>query len=187
MLITEPCAAAIICGAEGLDGEEVMAEVGVDAVVKVLGRDVLPFVAVVVGGVVDEDGDAAEIAHGGGTGRLQRVDVEEIDLIKQRRMRHAGVFAALDGGLGIGDVFVHEGDAAALAGELLHQGTADAIGPAGDEYGAINERGIAGVLRGHGNQFSIWLTSFLRRSVLAVLAFSISSGVLSFLGVGRVR
>ena len=46
---------------------------------------------------------------------------------------------------GVLGVDVDERDLAALAGEVLHDGAADAVGSARDEHGAVDERRVAGV------------------------------------------
>src|SRR5690606_21185386 len=63
---------------DGLDREEHVAQVGGDALVPVGGVDVLPAVAVVAGGVVDEDAGRALGVGEGGEGALDVADFAEV-------------------------------------------------------------------------------------------------------------
>ncbi len=121
-----------------------MPQVHVHPVVPVVDRDVLPVVAVVVGGVVDQHGHAAEFVDRPSACNLQRLDVEQVDLVEDRGVRCFG--AALDRGVGVVGVDVDERDLAALAGEVLDGGAADAVSATGDEHGAVDERRVAGVV-----------------------------------------
>ena len=105
--------------------------------------------AVVIGGIVDQDRHATKITNGRCAGRSQRLDIEKVHLIKQRGVGSPGIDTTLNRRPGIGRVLVHEGDAASLAGELLHNRTADAIGTASYKHSAIHERRVAGVVGGH--------------------------------------
>ena len=71
---------------------------------------------------------------------LQRGDVDQIDLVEARLVPDAGRGAGLDDGAPLVRLDVGEADAAALPGELLDEGAADAVGPARDEDAAIDER-----------------------------------------------
>ena len=102
--------------------------------------------AVVIGGVVDEDADRphalADLLHR----RFERGNIGEIALKKQRRGMGGAdlrdeVFGRLDGD-------IDKGHIGFLLGEGLDHRRADARSAAGDEDDLIDERGVAG--EGHG-------------------------------------
>src|SRR5690606_29526103 len=111
----------------GLAHEEQVAEVGRDALVPVLGRDVLDRVAVVVGGVVDQHVDPAKRGDRRLGRDLERREVAQVAGDEARGaepggQRFAGRF-----------VDVEEGDFRALADEGLDQPRADPGRAAGDD------------------------------------------------------
>ena len=147
-------------GRDRLDGEEVVAQVGVEAVVPVLGRHRLPRVAIVAGGVVHQHADAVEIGDRRGAYALQRGDVDQIDVVEARPMPGPGPDAGLHDGAALFGLDVGEPDATPLPRELLDEGAADAVGAAGDEDAAVDEGrvrreaagGCGSRSRGHGPQ-----------------------------------
>ena len=95
--------------------------------------------AIVAGRVVHEHADPVQI---GGRGRAhppQRRDVDQVDLVEAGPVADAGRGTGVHDGASLLRLDVGEADAAALPGELLDQGAADAVGAAGDEDAAIDE------------------------------------------------
>ena len=100
----------------------------------------------VVGGVVDEDGDRPHALPNLLHRRLERGDVGKVAMKKQRRgvggadLRDE-VFGRLDGDIDKSDIGL-------LLGEGLDHRGADARPAAGDKDDLVDERGVAG--EGHG-------------------------------------
>ena len=123
-------------GDDGLDGEEEGAEVGGDGAVPGLGGDFFDGVALVVGGVVDEDVDGGVGGEDLIDGGLEGGEVGEVAVDV---LRSGAAFGGEGGdeGVGGGVLDVEEGDAGALAGEVGDEGRADAGCAAGDEDDAV--------------------------------------------------
>ena len=128
--------------ARDLGGEELVLEIERHRPIPILLARLVRLLALVVGGVVDQDADRPKalpnLLHRG----FERGDVGEVALKKQGRrlgcadLRHQ-VLRRLDGD-------IDKGDIAFLRGEGLDHRCADA-GPApGDEDDLIDERGVAG-------------------------------------------
>jgi hypothetical protein len=132
----------------GLGAEELVLEVHGDPVVPVFGCDRIERVAVVAGGIVDQDRDVAVGPRGLGDGFPEGCDVAEIGLEEER----GGMARGLGGGHGLQARFpveIDEGDLALLLGEGQDGGGADAGAATGDQDGAAFEARIGRELR-HG-------------------------------------
>ena len=123
----EPLPAAIMSGRDRLGGEKHVAEVRRDALVVIVGRDVLPAVPVVTRRIVDEDAGRPERRLQSREGALQRGDVAEIAGLE---VAAGPSSSASRPPLGVD---VDEADMRALARESPHHVLADAGGAAGDE------------------------------------------------------
>ena len=62
-----------------LGREEEVTQIDRHAIIPISGRHVLNAMAVVIGGIVDEDVDAAQLLFDGGDHRLHRIDVAQVD------------------------------------------------------------------------------------------------------------
>ena len=130
---------------DGLDGEELVADVHRLPVVPIVHVHVAPVVAVVVGGIVDEAVEAAahlvrQLAYRA----LVALHVLDVVDAVDGRVRAAGELVA--DGLGGLRVQVHEGDASALSGEAAHGLSPDAARSAGDEHGPVLQGRVVGEL-----------------------------------------
>jgi hypothetical protein len=133
----------------GLDGEERGTLVHRDAVVVVLGRHVHEFVAIVVGHVIDEYREIAQLPGGIADGSLQRRDIGDVGLAKPglRMTRGRDFFQQrLRGRFGN----VDEGHARALSCESFGQTAANARATTGDEDGFSFQGWIDRAVDGHG-------------------------------------
>jgi len=108
--------------------------------VEVIRCDFVDAVALIVGGIVDEDVDGGVVCEDGVDGGFRRRNVREIavDVFGGR--------AALDGervheGVCGFVIDVEESDAGALASEVCDDGFADAGGAAGDEDDTVSKAG----------------------------------------------
>ena len=126
----------------GLGGKKVMPQIHVLGVVPIVGGDVGDRVALVIGGIVDQDRDRAELRPGFRDRGLQRRDVGHVAVQKKRRpalalhrRRHRFAFCALH---------VDESDARMIAREGAHEVGADAGRAAADEHIAPGKTGIDG-------------------------------------------
>src|SRR5450830_131826 len=128
-------AAALLlhAGQDRLAGEEHGTLVDGDALVPVFQRDLFRLVALVVGGVVDEDVEVAHLRRQLGDGGLQRRDVGDV-AVAVHRGRVAGRLDALDQRQAGLLCDVHEGDDRALLCVCLDNGFTDAGATARDEY-----------------------------------------------------
>ena len=133
-------------GRDRFRGEKHVAEIGGEALVPIFGRDGFERVAVVAGGVVDEDGDVADFGVGLVDGGLELRDVADVALEEVRSVVCVGgnFFGEELAWFG-GDV--EEGDFGVLAGECFGEGGANAAAAAGDEDGFAGEVGV-GAARG---------------------------------------
>ena len=127
---------------DGLGGKKVMAQIHVLGVVPIVGGDVGDGVALVVGGVIDQDRDRAELLARFRDCGLQRHDVGHVAVKKKRRpalalhrRRHRFALRALH---------VDESDARVIAREGAHDVGADAGRAAADEHIAPGKTGIDG-------------------------------------------
>ena len=124
-------------------GEKHVAEIGGEALVPIFGRDGFEGVAVVTGGVVDEDGDVADFCVGMVDGGLKGGQVADVALEKVGSVAGFGGDFFGEGLAGFnGDI--EEGDFRFLARERFREGRADAAATAGDEDGFAGEVGISG-------------------------------------------
>jgi hypothetical protein len=124
-----------------LRSEEHVAQVNGDAIVPVGMGDGIESVAVVAGGIVDEDRDVAHLGAYRFNCGLQRRDIADVALDKHGRI--AGFFSnALDQCLTGVLRDVDEGHAGTLLAELLRKGRADAASAASDENGFASEVGV---------------------------------------------
>src|SRR6185295_7092175 len=121
-----------------LRGEELMAKVDGDAVVPVLQRDVSRLVAVVVGGVVDEDCNGARVIAHAPDDRLQRGNVAEVAGDEARREQPGLADPRAKRRRG-GLVDVDERDVRALRAEMLDDASPDPGAAAGDEYALVGQ------------------------------------------------
>ena len=100
-----------------LGGEELVPQVHREPLVPVLGRHALERVALVVGGVVDQDRDRAVGVGRGSDRRAQRLDVAQVARQEQRRRQRPRRPAPRRSCLAAVAVDVDEGDLAALLAE----------------------------------------------------------------------
>src|SRR5471030_655541 len=130
-------------GCDGLRAEELVAQVDSLVVVPVFGGDVGDLMAVVVGGVVDQDVDGAVLLRDAGEGGRQRIEVGQVAVVEGGWYRRAAqIVFELARGV-VGDV--DEEDVGALFGEGVDQGRADAGAAAGDHHALAGQAGVDGV------------------------------------------
>ncbi len=120
--------------------EEEVAQVHCHPLVPIGGRDLFDRVAIVIGGVVDEDIDATQLCFDRGDHRLHRVYVAQVYGVEDRG--DIGVLEAGDQRLALRHGDVAEGDMRALADEGLDQPFAAAT--AADEDAFAPKTGING-------------------------------------------
>jgi hypothetical protein len=126
----------------GLGGKKMMPQIHVLRVVPIVGGDVSDRMALIVGGVIDQNRDPAELRAGFRNRSSQRGDVGHVAVQKQRRpafafdpRRHRFAFCALH---------VDESDARMIAREGAHEVGADAGRAATDEHSAPSKTRIDG-------------------------------------------
>ena len=126
--------------ADGLRREELRAQVDVERVVPVLDVDIVDAVALVVGGVVDQDSDRAEVGTGLLDGRFQGVNIGHIAMDELRaRLRCEGI-----AGLRLD---VHERHFHRVGGKGAHDIGADARGAAGHKGSSSSQAGVGSEVR----------------------------------------
>src|SRR6185369_16946382 len=134
---------------DGLGGEEHVAEVGSYALVPVCGGDGLEGVAVVAGGVVNENGNVTDLRACLLDGGAQGFDVAHVAAQEHRLGRAAGADFFGDRSAGLFSD-VDEDDARTLLCEGASVGGTDAAGSAGDENKFAGEARVNGGSRvGH--------------------------------------
>ncbi len=124
----------------GLGAEKLVAQVDGDAVVPVLRRDVLDFVAVIVGRVVDHDFDGAVIAFDLREHLRQRVQVGQVAMEELGRM--PGTLQAFGQLLRCIDRDVNEEHLRALSREGFDHRGADAGTAACEQHALFGKAGI---------------------------------------------
>jgi hypothetical protein len=135
-------ACGLHAGDDGLRGEELVGEVQGHTLVPVFGGDVFDAVAVVAGGVVDEDVWCAEGGDDVGEGGLEGGDVGEVAAAVEGWV--GGVAEGFDEGNGGLVGYVEEDYAGVLEGELFDGGGAYALSAPGDENQLVGEAWVGG-------------------------------------------
>ncbi|MND33605.1 hypothetical protein D3C80_242000 [compost metagenome] len=96
----------------------------------------------VVGGVVYQHGDGADLRASTGDGRPQGVQVGQVAVQVERHVPR--IDEAIDKRRGGTFVHIEEGDTGALASELFDEGGADAAGAPGNQHAAVDQAGVQG-------------------------------------------
>jgi hypothetical protein len=134
---------------DGLDREELVADIGGLALVPVFGGHILPRVALVVGGVVGQDADGSQRIGRGGHRGAQRVDVAQVAAAEPGGGQALGRDRVGGRACGV-PVDVEEAHPRALAGEMRDLGRADAAAAAGDQDRLAAQAGVGREYVAHG-------------------------------------
>ena len=134
-----------------LCGKEQMAQIHRHPLVPIGWRDLLDRVAIIIGGIVDQDVDAAQLRFDLRHHRLHGVDVAQVDRVENRR--EGRIAEARYQRFALGHRNVAKGDMRTLRDKALDQSLANPAAAAADEHPFARQAGVGCAF--HASAFSL--------------------------------